>query len=36
MARYDKEFREQRLKLFDEIGPKKAANNSVLNGTQAD
>ena len=37
MKRYDKEFREQALKLSDEVGVKKAAEQlGVVYGTLAD
>ena len=37
MKRYDKEFREQALKLSDEVGVKKAAEQlEIVNGTLAD
>lgn len=37
MKRYDKEFREQALKLSDEVGVKKAAEQlGIVNGTLAD
>ncbi len=37
MKRYDKEFREQALKLSDEVGVKKAAEQlGIVYGTLAD